>query len=101
MIIDTCEDLFVPIDSFKQISLGINEFLELLVELLGVRSDVLNAPRFHMLLDFVPVFSVDAQGLEEQVVLFHGPAATIKFSLSLNRVLLFCGKYSLWRFALF
>ena len=65
MLVNASQQLLVPINSFEKIALRINQFFKFLIEFLGVRSDVLDASSFDMLLNFVPVFTVETQSLQK------------------------------------
>lgn len=83
MFIHASEDLLLPVDTFEEIAICINKFFQLLVELLRMRSDVLYAPRLYVLLYLVPIFAVNAQGFQEEVMLLGRPATYVEFSLCL------------------
>ena len=90
MLVNTSQRLLVPIDSCKQIALSINQFFKFLVELLWVRSNVLHTAWLHMFLDLIPVFAVEAQGFQKEIMLISWPPADFILVLNLLCVFLFC-----------
>ena len=90
MLVHASESLFIPINSWQEITLRINQFFKFLIKFLRVWSYVLHAASFNMLLDLVPVFTIEAQSLQQEIVLLWRPPADLVFVLNLILVFLFC-----------
>jgi len=65
MLINSGKNLLFPINTVSKVTLSINQFFKFLIKLLGVRSNVLNASSLHMLLDFVPILSIQSQSFQK------------------------------------